>query len=227
MMEDISDSFIQLTSIYFRKTWSLISGLETHEINEILSINENPARPVHQETRLSCASVNDELRSTTRFGESLNRDEINTLNKETTLKKNTIKRNRWAFKILEEWMKVRGIEVELQNVNNQKLCEIMASFVHEARRSDGGRYLGATLMSIVAGIQNTLSTNERQIDFLTTTIFDTLKKVWMLRWKCLPNWDVTYPENQPVSLLFNKSKNSGINVSGVKPPKNYWIHFSI
>ena len=137
----------------------MISGLEIKEINNVPSANE-------------------EATSSSRFGDSLQKDDVDILNKESK-SINTLKRNKWAYKILEEWMKVRSIEVDgkfLQNMNNEELCQIMARFIHEARRSDGERYQGATLVSIVAGIQNTLSTNERRINFFNDNNFRYVKE---------------------------------------------------
>ena len=118
----------------------MISGLEIREINEILYSND-------VEKRLSSANEKsppdflaiEEKPSTSRFGKSLNNDDINTLNKEGQAL-NTIKRNKWAFEILEDWIKIRRIEVDVPNMTNEELSKMIGQFIHEARRSDWERY---------------------------------------------------------------------------------------
>lgn len=166
----------------------MISGLEINEINEVLRDNagvkssdpkeKGSSDPVKSSDHLNSSSEkSDHLaqKKRDRFGECLNSEEIDVLNQEGK-SKNTIKRNRWAYKILTDWLEQRNIDIDFQNTSTDQLGDVMARFIHEARRSDGQRYQGATLVSIVAGIQNTLSTNEKQINFFNDNKFRIVKE---------------------------------------------------
>ena len=81
-----------------------------------------------------------------------------------------------GLEILEEWMKIRWIDVDISNMSNEELSKLIGRFIHAARRSDGERYQGGTLVSIIAGIKNSLTTNERQIDFFNDNKFRYVKE---------------------------------------------------
>lgn len=70
--------------------------------------------------------MNEETRSLSRFGEFVKRrfEILNTESKSI----NTLKRNKWTNKILEERMKVQRIEIDrpLQTINNEEHFQITA-----------------------------------------------------------------------------------------------------
>jgi len=91
--------------------------------------------------------------------------ELNELNKSVT-NKNTKKRNKWANKIFESWRKERldYVNSNICDLSDDALCQLMTKFIHEVRKSNGERYPGRSLVSIVAGIQSHISLT-RKVDF--------------------------------------------------------------
>lgn len=147
----------------------MISGLTLEEINKI----------VEEDTILDeiADKLDDLLESpaaeqSERFGPELTDFDVHTLNSQT-VSKNTLKRDRWAALILQNWLDIRNAK-SLLELDDGELITLLPRFIHEIRRKDGKRYPGSTLVSIVAGIQKTIS-NQRNINFFRDEKFKIIR----------------------------------------------------
>lgn len=92
-------------------------------------------------------------------------DDIRDLNRSTKAQ-NTVKRNKWAVTVFNRWLSQSGIQctVPLQDMNDSDLNSLLPRFVHEVTRMDGSKYPAGTLVSLIGGLQQTVS-DVRLVDF--------------------------------------------------------------
>ena len=93
-----------------------------------------------------------------RFGPPLDDSDVATLNA-STQSKNTSKRNKWALRIFQSWLALRhpGFTKALPDFSVDEMKDYISRFIHGVRRNDGGRYPNTTLVSIIAGLNSTTS----------------------------------------------------------------------
>ena len=74
---------------------------------------------------------------------------------------NTKKSTGWGYSVWLEWCKARNIDQNILTMDEKKLNEVMARFVHEVRRKDGNEYPPSSLICIVSAVQRYLRENGR------------------------------------------------------------------
>ncbi len=96
-----------------------------------------------------------------RFGKALSDEEL----QEALLHrvpKNTQKATNWGMNVWKSWCKDRNVAVaEPVAIPSETLNELMAKFVQEARKKDGGDYIPSSLLQIVTAIRRYLNDNGR------------------------------------------------------------------
>ena len=141
----------------------MISGLTLDEICKVLN-------PTYSET---IAAGHDDQGQSSRFGASLEMNEVKDLNS-SVKSKNTLKRDKWASNIFVEWLKSRDTSSNYLEMDDTDLVDTLPRFIHEVRRKDGKRYPAASLVSIIAGIQNTFP-QDRNINFFRLEKFSLVR----------------------------------------------------
>ena len=135
---------------------NMISGLTLDEINEIVhSVPEeiiNLSNAMDDQELQQSENLQQPSPSSSRFGTSLTLDEVISLNQNTE-SKNTRSRDKWATKLLSDWLVLRDVKKKVCELNDSELNDLLPRFIHEVRRKDGKLYPGSTLVSIIAGIQ--------------------------------------------------------------------------
>ena len=137
----------------------MISGLTLEEINRVLN-------PTYSEAILD---ADEDQGQSSRFGASLEIKEVEDLNS-SVKSKNTLKRDKWASNIYMDWLKARVISTNYLKMDDECLIDTLPRFIHEVRRKDGKRYPAASLVSIIAGIQNTFP-RDRNVNFFRSEKF--------------------------------------------------------
>ena len=97
---------------------------------------------------------------------------------------NTYRRNQRALKVLNDWTSNRRCltdeplipSEEFVRWKTETLNYWLCKFINECRRKDGSRYLGNSLVSILAGLQQILRSNDRIIDFFKDNEFHHLRE---------------------------------------------------
>lgn len=90
----------------------------------------------------------------------------------TTKSVNTVNRNRWAVSVFDRWRRSKAYDCsrDVHNLDDSELSKCLSVFIHEVRREDGIKYPPNSLVSLIAGLQQTVRT-VRQVDFFRDEAF--------------------------------------------------------
>lgn len=96
---------------------------------------------------------------------------------DSTRSANTVSRNRWAVRLFDQWRLGRGLDVRIPigMLSDVELNEQLPIFIHEAIRKDGQKFPPGSLMSIVAGLQQTIC-ESHSVDLLHDSKFSIIRK---------------------------------------------------
>lgn len=90
---------------------------------------------------------------------------------------NTVARNRWATSVFDRWRGSKGDDCSraVQDLDDSELNKCLPVFIHEVRRLDGDKYPPNSLVTLIAGMQQTIC-EVRKVDFFRGDAFHLVRE---------------------------------------------------
>ena len=132
--------------------------------------------------RASTSSNGATNRETSRFALPISDKEMEDI-KKSAKPSNTIRRNKWALNVFYKWKENRTPlenekdlpQIDIIHWTQENLNYWIAKFIMECRKEDGSRYPRNSLVSLIAGLQQSLRENGHTIDFFKNDNFGHLR----------------------------------------------------